>query len=100
MGGSSLAYSALLFMQIFYTLNLCLAVFNLIPIPPLDGSRVLLVFLPDKLYFGIMKYERYIMLAMMVLMFFTDIVSRTIGVLVRLLENGMFYVVSLLPFIG
>ncbi len=100
MGGSALAYSALLFMQIFYTLNLCLAVFNLIPIPPLDGSRILLVFLPDKLYFGIMKYERYIMLAMMVLMSFTDVVSNTVGVLVSLLENGMFYVVGLLPFIG
>lgn len=47
-------------------LNLGLGVFNLIPIPPLDGSRVLFAFLPDKIYYTLMKYERYIMLALLV----------------------------------
>ena len=37
-----------------------LAVFNLIPIPPLDGSRILLVALPQRIYFQIMRYERVI----------------------------------------
>lgn len=41
-------------------LNIGLAVFNLLPIPPLDGSRILTLFLPQDKYFGIMKYERYI----------------------------------------
>ena len=39
--------------------NLLLMVFNLIPVPPFDGSRIINVFLPPKLYFSIMKYERY-----------------------------------------
>jgi len=47
-------------------LNISLAIFNLIPIPPFDGSRIAHVFLPPKLYFGIMRYERYIMLAILV----------------------------------
>ena len=40
--------------------------FNLIPIPPFDGSRIMLVFLPPKAYFGIMKYERQIMIGLLV----------------------------------
>ena len=38
--------------------------FNLIPVPPLDGSRILTVVLPPKAYFGIMKYERTIYLVL------------------------------------
>ncbi|MBE6600964.1 MAG: site-2 protease family protein [Ruminococcaceae bacterium] len=43
-------------------LNFFLMAFNLLPIPPFDGSRFALTFLPTKYYFGLMKYERQIML--------------------------------------
>lgn len=52
----------------FSSLNLSLAFFNMIPVPPFDGSRVLFAFLPDKYYFGIMKYENYILIAVLVLL--------------------------------
>ncbi len=55
---------------IYATLNFSLALFNLIPIPPFDGSRLAFVFLPDKFYFGIMKYERYIMIGFLALFYF------------------------------
>lgn len=43
----------------FVTLNLSFMVFNFIPIPPLDGSRILGLFLSDRAYFKIQEYERY-----------------------------------------
>ena len=40
-------------------INISLAVFNLIPIPPLDGSKLLSALLPNRIYYRIMQYERY-----------------------------------------
>ena len=43
--------------------------FNLIPVPPFDGSRIALVFLPTRLYFKVMRYERQIMLGLLLALF-------------------------------
>jgi len=49
-------------------LSLSLALFNLIPIPPLDGSKVLFSLLPKDRYYRLMRYERYGMLLLLVLL--------------------------------
>ena len=49
--------------------NFLFMVFNLIPVPPFDGSRIALVFLPAKTYFSIMRYERQIMLGVLITLF-------------------------------
>lgn len=50
-------------------LSCALAVFNIIPLPPLDGSKVLFALLPDDKYYKLMYYERYGMIILMVIVF-------------------------------
>ncbi len=67
---SNAAYFIYLFLILGIRLNITLAVFNLIPIPPLDGSRIMLLFLPTNTYFKIMRYERYLSIALMIALAF------------------------------
>lgn len=83
--------TALLALNIFFQysaiININLAVFNFIPIPPLDGSRILFAILPSKYYFGIMKYERYIMIAMFFLLL-TGALTTPLSYLSNLIYNA------------
>jgi Zn-dependent protease len=76
-----------LFLEFNAAININLAVFNLLPIPPLDGSRLAAVVLPDRLYYQIMQYERYIMIGVLFLLF-TGILSRPLLGLSSLVFSG------------
>ncbi len=69
--------------SILVGINVGLAVFNLLPIPPLDGSRIMTLFLSERSYFSIMRYERYIMLGLFVLLF-SGVLDRPLSVLQNL----------------
>ena len=71
-------------------LNIGLGLFNLLPIPPLDGSKVLFALLPDRLYWKLMRYERYGMLVLLLLVVFdvgSDVLSRGILYIFSVLAN-------------
>ncbi len=72
-------------------LNLMLAIFNLIPIPPFDGSRIFYAFLPPKIYFGIMKYEQIIMLVF-ILLFALGFLSGPLQLVENAMLNGLFWI--------
>ena len=62
------SYAYLFFIDIFASINISLAVFNLLPVPPLDGSRIFSAILPDKWVYTLERYEQYITIAMFVLL--------------------------------
>ena len=93
----AVAYTVLgSFFSFAASINISLAVFNLLPIPPLDGSRIANLLLPSKYYFTIMKYERYIMIGMFVLLW-TGILSKPLSLLAGLVTVGFDFIAKL-PF--
>ena len=76
--------------------NVSLCIFNLLPIPPLDGSKIVSTLLPGRIAYYYLKYERYMMIVVMVLLY-TNILD---GVLVFLTGHLHYGLVWLVDFIA
>ncbi len=86
------------FFSYFLSVNISLAVFNLIPIPPLDGSKILFAILPNKLVYKIYQYERYFSTVLIVLVA-VGALSGPLNFLNTILTQLVIQVTSL-PFLG
>jgi len=84
----NIAYYVVLFSWQMVQVNSMLAIFNLIPLPPLDGSKIFYAFLPDRLYFKILSYDRYMMIISLILVY--------VGVLDKIVYTGVNNLISVL----
>ena len=90
----NLIYFLLLFFYYGVYMNVTLAVFNLLPVPPLDGSRIFYVFLPPRAYFKIMQYQHVIALVVMVLLVLGPL-AWLISFLTGKIVSGLFWLVGM-----
>lgn len=79
------------FIFIFHSVNIGLGLFNLLPIPPFDGSRLLNVVLPPDLYFKVMQYERKIYIGVLVWLFLGDYAAAGVRMIPLVASNPILY---------
>ncbi len=89
-----LSLNLLYFLNMFAYINVGLGIFNLLPIPPFDGSRLINVFLPPKAYFGIMKYERQIYFGVLAWLLLGDYAAMALRSLPFIASNPVLYGIS------
>lgn len=79
------------------SVSIYFAVFNLLPVPPFDGARIFMTFLPTKLFMRIMKYERAIMTVIM-LMFVFGVFSVPMAFVSNWISKGLSYATGYVEF--
>ena len=89
----SIIYSILYF---FILVNIGLAVFNLIPIPPLDGSNILLGFLPYKAIYWVQQHRQVISFVFLILIF-SDFLDTPLSYLQQLIFKGFTFLTNWVP---
>ena len=75
-----------------------MAIFNLLPIPPLDGSHLLALILHSPVYFKYVQYERYISFALVLLLVF-NVLDIPLLFLRSYLLMGLEWIIDLIPFL-
>jgi Zn-dependent protease len=71
--------------------NLALGIFNLVPIPPLDGSKILFSFLPERAFSFIIAYERYALILLLIfIVYFSDYLFPILAFLFHLVTGLAF----------
>ena len=96
----SLLYNTVLFLRYFVIINLGLGVFNLIPLPPFDGSRIVNVLLPEKWYFGIMRHEKKIYLGVILWLFLGGYVYNVLMMVPFIANTPLAYAASVFNLSG
>lgn len=91
--GITMPYIVSTIVYAFIIRNLCFMVFNIIPIPPLDGAKVLGMILPNSAYYKMLQYERYSMILIMLLSL-SGVLDRVIGTGVNTVFNALITVIS------
>ena len=82
LSGSKAGETVLELLELTAYISLGFCIFNLIPIPPLDGSKILFSLLPDAAYWKLMRYERYGSIAL-ILLVWSGLLGRPLSRLIQ-----------------
>mgnify|MGYP004544568801 CR=1 FL=1 len=96
-GGGIWVFPVYTILSVLISMNISLAVFNLIPVPPLDGYKVLSAVLPPRYYFKLMQYERYGFIVLLLIIYlrpFNYLLSSAVSGIYSLLDM----VLNIFPF--
>ena len=96
--GTAVGNYVMLFLSFYVQVNINLAVFNLLPIPPLDGSKILFVILPDRAVAFCYRYKMFFFIALFALVSYGPL-RWVLSFLSTGLYNGMYWLTSL-PFLA
>ena len=88
-GGSAAGAYLLEMLRLTAVISMGYAVFNLIPIPPLDGSKVLFSLVSDRAYYQLMRYERYGMILLYALVF-TNLLGAPLRTAIAFIAGKLF----------
>ena len=90
----SIFVGAATFFRYYIMINIGIAVFNLIPLPPLDGSKILEAFLPDRIIYKYAQYQGIISLVLLALILL-GVLSVPLSYLQYYIYTGMMHIVGL-----
>ena len=85
---SSIVMTIALMLYMVAVMSIGLGVFNLIPVPPLDGSKILLSFLPRKYEWKFAQYQQYIQFGLLILLVL-GVLNTPIRFFVNLIYQGL-----------
>ena len=97
--GGTATYWIATIVQMFVVRNLCFMVFNLIPIPPLDGFKVAGMFLPREFYYKVLQYEHiimYVLMALCLLGLFGNIIGTGVNFVYGIIARAAMRLVNLI----
>lgn len=86
--------------SLMISINISLAVFNLLPIPPLDGAKIFGAFLPDRIYWKVMQYEQIIMFVLFAVLIATDILNTPLSWLSSKIYTGINFLTGFVDLIA
>jgi len=97
MAGDTFTMYFVNFLMLFFSVNINLAIFNLLPVPPLDGSKILSGFLPYDKYFRYMQYERYIgMIFLVIVLVAPSVLSTVLSFFTQPIARSMIWCADLI----
>lgn len=88
---TTIGYYLLQMIYLVAYISIAFAIFNIIPIPPMDGSKVLFSFFSDSTYMKLMRYERYGMIILVILIA-TDVLGAPLNIAVSFIFDKLFFI--------